>query len=85
MPHDATVVAGGPAERVREVVGWAGGDVEVLGEDTCRIRLRAESPESLDTIIVLLAVVADVQVCEPPEVAARVADLATRLGRENRR
>lgn len=44
MPHNAVVVAWGAADRVREVVGGAGADVEVVAEDTCRIRLRAESP-----------------------------------------
>ena len=85
MPHNAVVVARGPADRVREVVGWAGADVEVVGEDTCRIRLRAESPQWLDSIIAMIAVVADVEVCEPAEVAARVADLASRLSGANGR
>lgn len=80
MPHNAVVVARGPVERVREVVGWAGADIEVVDDDTCRIRLRAESPLWLDSIIAMLAVVADVEVSEPPEVAARVAEIAARLG-----
>ena len=79
MPHNAVVVARGPLDRVREVVGWAEAEVEVVDDDTCRIKLRAESPQWLDSIIAMLAVVASVEVCEPPEVAARVAELGGRL------
>ncbi len=79
MPHNATVVARGPVDRVREIVGWAGAEVEVVGDDTCRVRLRAETPQWLDSTIAMLAVVADVEVCDPPEVAARVAEMAARL------
>ena len=80
MPHNAVVVTRGPVDRVREVVGWAGAEVEEVDDETCRIRLRAESPQWLDSIIAMLAVVATVEVCEPPEVAARVAEMAGRLG-----
>ena len=79
MPHNAVVVARGPVDRVREVVGWAGAEVDEVGEDTCRIRLRAESPQWLDSIIAMLAVVAEVEVVDPPEVATRVAAIARRL------
>ncbi|MDQ3897600.1 MAG: YafY family transcriptional regulator, partial [Actinomycetota bacterium] len=79
MAHHATVVARGPVDRVREVVGWTGADVEVVDDDTCRIRLRADSPLWLDSTIATLAVVADVEVSDPPEVAARIAALAGRL------
>ena len=79
MPHNATVVARGPVDSVREVVGWSGAEVEAVADDTCRVHLRAESPQWLDSTIAMLAVVADVEVVEPPEVAARVASLGGRL------
>ena len=83
MPHNATVVARGRVDAVGEVVGWFGAEVEVVGEDTCRIRLRAESSQWLDSIIAMIAVVADIEACDPPEVAGRIADLAERLARAN--
>ena len=79
--HSATVVARGPVAAVREVVGWVGAEVEVVDEDLCRVRVRAESPQWLDSIIAMIAVVADVDVDDPPEVADRIARLAGRLGR----
>jgi predicted DNA-binding transcriptional regulator YafY len=79
MAHNAVVVARGPVDRIRDVVGWAGAEVEEVDPETCRIKLRAESPHWLDSIIAMLAVVASVEVTEPPEVAARVARMAERL------
>ena len=78
--HNATVVARGPVETVREVVGWMGAEMEVLDEHTCRIRLRAESPRWLDSVIAMIAVVAEVEVQDPPEVADRIAGMGRRLG-----
>jgi len=78
--HNATVVARGPVDAVREVVGWSGSDMEVLDEQTCRVRLRADSPRWLDSVIVMIAVVAEVEVVDPPEVADRIAAMAGRLG-----
>ncbi len=83
MPHNATVVARGRVDAVGEVVGWFGAEVEVAGEDTCRIRLRAESSQWLDSMIAMIAVVADIEACDPPDVAGRIADLAGRLARAN--
>ncbi|MDQ4068331.1 MAG: YafY family transcriptional regulator [Actinomycetota bacterium] len=81
LPHNATVVARGPVGSVREIVGWMGAELEVTGDDRCRVRLRAESAQWLDSIIAMIAVVAEVELCDPPEVAERLAALAGRLRR----
>ncbi|MGI8684821.1 MAG: helix-turn-helix transcriptional regulator [Acidimicrobiales bacterium] len=79
MPHLATVVAGGSVATIRPVLRWADAEVEALDDDRCRIRLRAESAQWLDSLIAMIAVVADIEISEPPEVAARIADLGRRL------
>ena len=80
MPHNATVVVRGPVDSVREIAGWAGADVELLADDLCRVRLRAESAQWLDSTVATIAVIATVESCDPPEVAARLAGVAHRLG-----
>lgn len=81
MSHHATVLAHAPLDVVRDVLRWADADVEALDGRTCRVRLRAESPQWLDSIIAMVAVVAGVEVTDPPEVAARIDGVAGRLAR----
>ena len=81
MPYHATVVAHGPPDHVRDVLRWTDAQVEPVDDHTCRVRLRAEAIDWLVSTVAMLGVVVDVAVEEPPDVVARVAALAERLGR----
>jgi len=56
--------------------------VEPIEEGACRVTLRAESTQWLDSVVAMLAVVAEIEVVEPADVAARVAGIARRLAVE---
>jgi predicted DNA-binding transcriptional regulator YafY len=81
QPYEATVVAHGPRDDVREVVRWADADVEAIGERSCSVRIRAESLEWLVSTVAMIAVVFDLEMHGPPDVVARVGELTRRLGR----
>jgi predicted DNA-binding transcriptional regulator YafY len=79
LPHNATLVVRGPAAAVGDAVAWTGAEVGDDGDGTLRVRVRADSAQWLDSIIAMLAVVADIASCDPPEVAERAAVVAARL------
>ena len=78
---EATVLAHGPADEVRQAIRWTDAEVEPVDDTTCRVRLRADHMDWLVSNISMLAVVVDIDVREPADVATRVTELATRLGR----
>ncbi|MDQ3979120.1 MAG: transcriptional regulator [Actinomycetota bacterium] len=79
MPYEATVVAHGPLDEVRKVLRWADADADALGERSCRVRLRAESLESLVVTIAMIAVVFEIELHERAETMSRVRELSRRL------
>jgi predicted DNA-binding transcriptional regulator YafY len=81
MSHHATVVAHCTPEAAARALLWADADVEPIDDHTSRVSVRANSLEWLVSIVVMLAVVGDVEVHEPPEVVARVRNLSVRLTR----
>jgi predicted DNA-binding transcriptional regulator YafY len=85
MPHQAAVVARGPLDGVRAMVRWIDADVEPIDEDSCRVRLRAESLEWLASMVAMIAVVFDIEVDQPPELVARIGELTRRLERASTR
>jgi predicted DNA-binding transcriptional regulator YafY len=81
MAFDVTVLAHGPADEVRAAIRWADAEVEPVDARTCRVRFRADHMDWLVSNISMLAVVVDIDVTEPADVATRVTELAARLGR----
>lgn len=79
MPHDATVVVSAPAATVRELLRGADAAVEPVGEEACRVTVRAETAPWLDSIVAMLATMAEIAGVEPAEVADRVGVMASRL------
>lgn len=85
MPHEATVVAYGSHDGVRQVLRWADADIEAIDDGACRVRIRAESPEWLVSTVAMLAVAFDIACHDPPDAVARIGELAKRLSRSSSR
>jgi predicted DNA-binding transcriptional regulator YafY len=79
LPHTATVRVSGSEGEVRDVLRWTDGELEVVDEQTCRVRLRSESPAWLDTQVAMLAVSFSIAIEEPGELRERLVVLAGRL------
>ena len=62
MPYQATVVAQGPVEEVRDMLRWADAEVEPVDAHSCRVHLRATSIESLLIAVAMLAVAFDIAI-----------------------
>jgi predicted DNA-binding transcriptional regulator YafY len=79
VAHHATVVVRGAPDAATRLLRSAGADVEVLDDHTTRVNLRSDSLEWLLATVVMLAVVGDIEVRDPPEVVDRIRNLSVRL------
>ena len=79
LPHTATLVADGAVDDVRAALRWTDADLEAVDEGRTRVRLKAEGPEWLDTLVAMVATCFAVEVEGPDELRPRLALLADRL------
>jgi predicted DNA-binding transcriptional regulator YafY len=78
-PHQAVVMVQAAVERVAERIPPSVGTLEAIDQKTCLLHTGACS---LDGLLVYLGMMGfDFEVREPPELAARIRELAARLGR----
>jgi predicted DNA-binding transcriptional regulator YafY len=81
MAYATTLVVHGTPDEVRAAIRWTDADIEVVDDDRCRVRFRADSMDWLVSNVAMLAVLRDIEVEEPADVASRVGELAARLER----
>ena len=82
MPYQATIVATGEPDNVRNVLRFsADADVARIDDRTSHVRLRSETPAWLLTLVAMLAAEFDIVVREPADVIAQTSQLAARLSR----
>jgi predicted DNA-binding transcriptional regulator YafY len=81
MAFEATVLAHGSADEVRTAIRWTDAEVDAVDDATCRVHFRADNMDWLLSNVTMLAVVVDIDVEVPSDLAPRVAELAARLGR----
>jgi predicted DNA-binding transcriptional regulator YafY len=79
VPYQATLVAAGPVDEVRDLVRYADAEVVAIDDRACTVRVRAESRPWLLTVVALVATTFDVLVDEPADLLSDVKRLATRL------
>lgn len=79
-PFTATVRVAAPAEDVQAAVRWSEAEVEPIAAHTCRVHLKADATQWLDTMVVMLALSFPIEVEEPADLRPRLAELAHRLG-----
>lgn len=79
LPFTATLVVSGGADKVRRALRWTDAPPEVIDAETCRVRLKAERVEWLDTMVAMLAVSFPIRVEEPTDLRERLGALASRL------
>ena len=82
-PHRALVTVHAPLESVAERIPAAVGTLEAIDQRTCLLRTGACSLDALAVHLALLGF--DFEVREPPELAARIRELAERLTRSDAR
>jgi len=75
---DVTVAA--PREVVAESARYLAGEVQVLADGRCRVRLGADSLEWLTATIAGLAVDGEIELDGPEELATMLVELSARLG-----
>ncbi len=79
LPHTATLLAEGAVDDVRSALRWADAQVDPVDAGHSRVRLKAEGPEWLDTLVAMVATCFPIVVEGPDELAPRLALLAERL------
>jgi predicted DNA-binding transcriptional regulator YafY len=78
-PHQAVVTLHAPVAAIAERIPPTVGTLEALDHSTCLLHTGACSLDGLSVYLALLG--CDFEVREPPELAARVRELADRFGR----
>lgn len=78
QPFTATLVVAADADQVARVVRGAG-KVEPIDADHCRVHLKADSADWLDSMAAMLAVRFAMQVEEPDDLGTRLAVVSERL------
>jgi len=79
MPHEATFIAHASPERARAVLRWVDADVGPARGNLARVHVKGESMEQLATAVTAMAVDCAVEIVEPAELAALVAEVGRRL------
>lgn len=79
MAHQAEVTVAAPAAAVADIAGWMDTEVEELGGESCRLRVRSDSLGWLLTQVTTLATNFDITIDGGDELADLVALAAERL------
>jgi predicted DNA-binding transcriptional regulator YafY len=78
LDHEAVVLVQVPAERLRAVARWFRADLEALDDESCRLRLRAESLPALAWMVTVLAVNGRIEI--EPDAGGDLRELLAAIG-----
>lgn len=81
VPYTATVLVSATLDEAEGATRWIGAKAERVDATTCRVHLRSEAEQWLDTMAAMLAVSFPLEVEEPDDLRPRLVALAERLAR----